>query len=155
MRWKQLFSFRKPVIYHLDHLDLVIEDKMLLLLSWKFRHRYKISIPKLKKKYRSRKSAVVLKLPADIKKLEIIVSTFWRKRKFKVVLKKTKLTGEATQHLIRQFKPMKMPEVKVEEAKVNLNEASLNVPIPFLKKPDLKIHINKPEIINEQFIFPN
>ena len=57
--FRYLFCFRKPVVCHVEYLSIVIEDKILLLLSWKLKHKYKLSIPALKRRYRQQELSVI------------------------------------------------------------------------------------------------
>ncbi len=151
----KFFNFKAPVVYNLEHLDLVIEDKMLLLITWQFKGRYQLSIPTLKKKYRQRESAVLLKVPNHLNVVTIHVSTFWRKRKYKVVLKKLTLDEETSQFIIQQFKPFKMPVLNLAEIELKAQPSIMKLPIPTIYQPHLNIRSLNILPQNEKFIYPH
>jgi len=152
---RHLFNFKAPVVYHLEHLDIVVEDKMLLLLSWNFKHKYLLSIPSLKKRYRQQESAVILKVPPNTETINISVSSIWRKRKYKVVLKKFKLDEEISQLIIKQFKPLKMPDLIMAEIAMKAQPILANTPLPSLKRSSFSLRLIKIEPHSEKFIYPS
>ena len=72
----EAFYFKSPSISRLETLDFVIEDKMLFMLSWEFAGKYKLSIPQLKKSYRSSVGSVVIKLPTDTNSIHLKIKTW-------------------------------------------------------------------------------
>ena len=150
----QLLNFRRPVIYHLDYLDVVVDDKKLLLISWKFRHCYTLSIPALKRRYVQKESAVVVKLTASTDKLVLCVSTFWRKRKYRIALQRVQLDEATSQLIIRHFKPLKMPVVAVPVIKTTSTPHTKNIPAPILKGTQVKPRLIQIKTITEKLSFP-
>lgn len=152
---KHLFNFKAPVVYHLEHLDFVIEEKMLLLLSWKFKEEYLLSIPTLKKRYRQQELAVILKIPPNVGVININVTSIWRRRKYKLVLKRFKLDEGTSQLIIKQFKPLKTPNLTMAEIAIRASPLTLSSPIPFLKKSNISLRSINIEPRNEKFIYPS
>lgn len=152
---RYLFNFRAPVVYDLEHLDIVIEDKMLLLISWQFKRPYLLSIPSLKKKYRNQESAVVLKVPSHLDVISIYVSSGWRKKKYKVVLKKLSLDEGTSQYIIQQFQPFRMPELTLPEIIMKILPSIKKTPNPLLKKQKLELHSLNMNIKSEKFTYPH
>lgn len=141
---RHLFNFKTPIVCHLEHLDIVIEDKILLLLSWKFRHPYLVSIPSLRKKYRQRESTIILRVPSHIKVINISISSFWRRKKIKVILKKLKLDHGTSRLIIQQFKPLKMPYLTMFDVVIRKQPAVTKSPVPTLK--NIKLRLSPREI---------
>src|SRR5690349_4990238 len=106
--FRQLFHLRKPTISRLDYLDIVIQDKMLFLISWQFPRKYRLKISKHHKTYFSASGSVVVKLPPYTKSIHLTVSSVWRKTKITVPLKKVALDPQTAKWLIQQFNPMLM-----------------------------------------------
>jgi len=125
---KRALYFQKPVIYQLEYVDIVIAEKALFLVSWKFADKYKLSMPPLKKKYRSSRGSVVLKLPIHIDDIKLIVSTWWRKKEYTIHLKKIQLEPAIAEQLVQQFKPMAM--LKLENANIGIIKKLSHTIIP-------------------------
>jgi hypothetical protein len=111
MFFLQVFNFRPPRIYNIDILDVVIEQHVLLLVSWEFKRKYCIHIKGIKKTYRSQHGSVVVKLPSTADNVQVTVRNFWRKRRFVTSLAKQKIDGPTAAALIQQLNPMLLPIV--------------------------------------------
>lgn len=146
IRW--LFDFRKPKILHLDFIDVVIADKMLLLLSWRLKRGHSLAIPVIGKKYSSRENAVVLKLPGHVDTVVITVSSFWRKTRYPLYLKKLKLDKGAADLLISRFRPFIMPSVSMKEVRTKKLEASVHLPVVTGHQRSLLVML-RPVLINK------
>jgi hypothetical protein len=85
---RQLFDFNQPQFRHLGCIDLVLENKLLLLLAWDAIHAYKISIHPGKIKYYTSTSAAVCTLPIGTDSVEIILRNVWRSKKISFKLKR-------------------------------------------------------------------
>lgn len=150
-----LFSFRKPVVYNLEHLDIVIENKPLLLLSWSCKRSYFISIKPLKRRYRNKELSVVLKVPTHIDHINVIISTIWRKRVFRIALRKLKLNQDTAQVLIHQFKPMKMPAVKQSEIQLRKLPKVIGTPLPVLRNRNPVLKSSQIEMQSNKLVYPH
>ena len=151
---RSLLSFRQPVVYNLDYLSIVIEDKILLMLTWKFKEKYVLSIPSLKRKYRRQESAVIIKVPSKAEVICVIISSFWRRRKFKVVLNRLKLDEETSRIIIRQFKPFQMPNMVLFPIIIKKQFAGIKTPILSLKKLEPHLRERELRIQREKFNYP-
>jgi hypothetical protein len=153
--WRNLLDLRPPVIYKLEHLDIVIEEKILLLITWQFKRRYPLSIQGHKKKYRQKEEAVIVKLPAQLEQVKIIIGAGWRKRKVILHLKKVKLDEETRQYIIQQFKPFSMPDINLPEIKLREWERPLIPKIRWRKKTVGKPYRIQPKIKIDKITYPH
>lgn len=131
---RKLLDFSKPKFLNLDHIDIVVEEKTLFLVCWKSKRHHKVRISPLNKAYRNHETAVVLKIPGDTVELTIALHSLWRKRKYRVLLKKVKLDKETAQHLITKFKPVKMLRLKTLAFNAVPTFVDTNLPVIVLKK---------------------
>lgn len=152
---RYLFSLRAPVIYDLEYLDMVIQDKILLLISWHFKRPYLLSIPGLNKKYREKASAVIVKVPSHMEVVNIQISSAWRKKKITVVLRKWQLDEDTSQHIIQQFQPFRMPALTLPEIGIRDQELPSKSPIPLLKKYVLKVNSNQTNVKSDKLTYPH
>lgn len=120
-------------IYHLEYIDIVVQDKMLFLITWHFKKAYRLSLPQLKTSFRKKAGAFVLKIPDSVQTLDIRISNLWTKKKFRVGLKKHILDNVSAKQLIRQLNPFLMPDFLLREPSVLVVE-----PRPFIGAPRLK-----------------
>ena len=85
---RQLFDFHQPQFRHLDCIDLVLENKLLLLLSWDIIHTSKICIHPGNIVYQTSTSAAVCRLPTGTDSVDIILHNVWRSKKISFKLKR-------------------------------------------------------------------
>jgi hypothetical protein len=85
-KMKYLFDFHRPQLLHLDCIDLVVENKLLLLFSWEAAHSRKLCIRPGKIKYKKSTGAAIVTLPAGTKRVDIIICSFWRSNKITILL---------------------------------------------------------------------
>lgn len=137
---KRLFDFGKPKFLNLDYIDIVVEEKALFLISWKFKRYHKVKINPLNKTYNNHETAIVVKLPASTAELIITLHSFWRKRKYCVLLKKVKLDKTISQHLIMRFKPVHMLKLKTASPSSIHTLRHTNLPTIALQKLEFKIN---------------
>ena len=112
---KYFFDFKRIEIQKLDFVDIIVNEKSLLLLSWKTSRRYFISIPALHMKYTSAFNSIVLKIPDGIDKIKLVISSSWRTRKLIITLKRVELSDKASIYIIKQLIPLKTPVVLLEK----------------------------------------
>lgn len=141
---RRLLDFSKPKFLNLDYIDIVLEEKTLLLISWKFKRHYKVKISSLNKTYRSYETAIVIKMPVETNQSTITIYSFWRKQKYRILFKKIRLNKETAQFLITKFKPVETLLIKTpiitsvctfRDTKlpmITLKEKNLNTKIPFI-----------------------
>ncbi len=98
---RHLLDFRQPGFRHLDCIDLVLENKLLLLVSWDATHAGKIRIRPGKAVYRKSSGAAIIKLPAGTEAIDIILYNTWRSTKTSIHLKKVTV-DQATLHYINK-----------------------------------------------------
>ena len=106
---RNFFNFRKPIVSRLEYIDIVIQDKMLLLLSWEFPRRFWLRVSAPHKRYFSISGSVVLKIPKATTRIHVTVSNWWKKVHYTVELKKLSLDAITAKWLIHQLNPMQMP----------------------------------------------
>lgn len=88
---KRLFDFRRPHVQELDCIDLVIENKIIFLLSWEFTHAWKLRLRPGKLKQKGASGAMMATLPPGITTVYLIVSNCWRSIEIPIHLKHLKL----------------------------------------------------------------
>lgn len=98
---RRFYDFRQPRFRHLDCIDLVLENKLLLLVSWDTTHAGKIRIRPGKAVYRKSSGAAIIKLPAGTAAIDIILYNTWRSAKASIQLKKVTV-DQATLHYINK-----------------------------------------------------
>lgn len=151
---RYLFNFMTPVVYAFQHLDIVLDGKTLLLLTWKFKHNYTLSIQGLKRRYKVKESAVIVKIPSQTDVIEITISSLWRKKKYSILLKRLKLSKEASHLLISQLKPLKMPDLRLTEILVSKKTPVINISAPVLKSTVLNVHQFGIQLQKDHFVYP-
>lgn len=149
LKWlRLLFYFHQPRFRHLDCVDLVLETKLLLLISWETEHACKISIRPGKIVFRNAISAAVCQLPAGTNSVDIIIRNFWRYRKLSFRLKHLALDEQTLQYLDNLFlKKLALAKIRPEFTPVSIN---LDMPQPdvliALRVPVYNISINHTQL---------
>jgi hypothetical protein len=136
---RTLFDFSKPRFLNLDSIDIVVEDKLLFLVSWKAKRHHKIKIDRPRRTYHNHETAIILKLSPDTRGLTITLESFWRKNRYTFQPKKIKLDKETAQHLIRQFKPVEMLSLNIPIANSPKIFRDTNIPVVVLKNRSVTI----------------
>jgi len=150
---RRFLDFSKPRFLNLDYIDIVVEEKTLFLLSWKSKRHYKVKISPFNKTYNNHETAIVLKVPASTIELTITLHSFWRKRRYQVLLKKVKLDKETAKHLITKFKPIEMIRLKTPVVNAVRTFRGTNLPVIVLKKLSLKINNPSLSINTDKLIY--
>lgn len=70
--FKRLIDWRSLILQELQVLELVIENKLLLVVSWRISHVYRISFPLLRKSCNDTEFSVVLLLPHQTNHIDIV-----------------------------------------------------------------------------------
>lgn len=122
---RRILNFRKPEFINLDYIPLVIHQKKLLLISWHIPAYCRIHFSGLKLTKHSPQSALIIKIPIDKTRIELVLMSYWRKRKFILNLQEVSLSPDAASVLIQELKPLLMPELKSNE--INIKGRSLNI----------------------------
>ncbi|WP_300603886.1 hypothetical protein [Niabella sp.] len=84
---RQCFNFRRPVLCQLDYMDLVLENQLLLLISWETRHTYRICIRPGNRSDKRPAGAAVYTLPEGTHTVKIVLKNTWRSTKKVINLK--------------------------------------------------------------------
>ncbi|RFM26557.1 hypothetical protein [Deminuibacter soli] len=101
LRW--LSDFRKPRFASLDCIDLVVENRQLLLLSWDTVHAGKIRVSPGNIVYRKRNGAAVCSLPAGTACVTIKLSNVWRSVKTVLPLKHVHIDAQTLHYFDAVF----------------------------------------------------
>lgn len=152
---RKLFDFSKPKFLNLDYIDIVVEEKTLFLVSWKSERHHKIKISPLNKTYRHHETAIVLKVPTRTAELTITLHSLWRRRKYRVSLKKVKLDKETAQHLIMRFKPVEMLGLKTPDVNSVRTLRYANLPAIALQKYNFKVNTPSLSINADKLTYTN
>src|ERR1700754_392173 len=103
MKLGQLSDFRQPRFSRLDCIDLVLENKSLLLLSWDIVHARKICIRPGTATYRQSTGAAICRLPTGTDSVDIILHSVWRSTKTSFRLKRIAIDQQTLQYLDEYF----------------------------------------------------
>lgn len=148
---KQWLDWRRPLLEELLVLDLVFENKLLLLVTWRAKHVYKVSFPLLKKSYRDAELSVILLLPKHTRQVDIFFGNGWRKIKETILLKKLVLSPELSLQLIHDFKPFRIMSVEDWEPSVLPDSFSIHLGSPKILFPDLQTAFSNLNLRTSQF----
>lgn len=147
-----IFQFRKPIFSELDFIDLIIDNKPLLLIVWKIKWATKVKIIPLNEKFKNAGS-FILKIPTDIEFIQIVAINLWRKNIREIQLKHTQLDDATSAFLIKQFQPLTTLEVKksiitLRHIKSEGKKSIIHIK-PFKVYPTVKLRIE-----TEKFKYP-
>jgi hypothetical protein len=151
---KYFFHFKKLKILHFEFVDIVLEEKPLLLISWEFDYCYRLSIPKLKYSCSSKYGSIILKIPNDLKNLEIIIASIWRKRNLSIKLTRVSLTKEVSDLIIQELNPLAGPELKLKAFYIekNLSPTTL-LPVPKYRSNAVQINLKSIVLKSDNLIY--
>ena len=152
---RKLIDFSKPKFLNLDYTDIVVEDKTLFFISWKLKRHHKLKIYPLNQTYCNPESAVVLKMPAATEEIIITVHSLWRRRKYRVMLKKVRLDKETARHLIMGFKPVNMLNLKTLTVNCARPLRNTNLPVIDLYRHRIKIKTQILSISTDKLTYTN
>jgi hypothetical protein len=133
----------------------VLENKLLLLLSWDTVHTCKIHIRPGKFVYRQSTSAAICNLPIGTDSVDIILRNFWRSTKVSFRLRRITVDRQTLQYINKEFlaglpfsinslqpeitipviqlktlHPQILPEPKVQAFNIYINQLQLNDYVP-------------------------
>lgn len=128
LSFRKILSFRSPIIHRLEYIDIVIDEKVLLLLTWDFEKKYSVSIPSIGKVYCNKSGAVIVKIPSHIHTVLVLVRNGWRKRKIQIQLAKVKLDSVTASMLIQQFQPFVMLQFQIAKPFVSKQIVGMELP---------------------------
>ncbi|MCF3110250.1 hypothetical protein LL912_15810 [Niabella sp. CC-SYL272] len=100
---RQYFNFRRPVFCHLDYMDLVLENKRLLLISWKTAYANRLYIRPGNHSDGRAAGAAVYQLPSGTSRVQIVLKNIWRSGKKVIDLKNIPLDPETRRYLDAYF----------------------------------------------------
>lgn len=143
LRW--LFDFHQPRFRHIDCIDLVLENKLILLISWEAIHTSKICIRPGKIIYRTPISAAIFRLPAGTESVDIILHNFWRSRKLSFKLKRITVDRQTFQYF-EEFFPERLAFANIQPvfaaAAIEVNQLRPNINL-VIRVPIINISINQ------------
>lgn len=147
---KKLADFRQPQFRHLHYINIVVEAKSILLLTWHVTHTNKICIQPGKFIYRTAETAVLCNLPTGIDAIRITLYNCWRSRTVQLPLKPIPIDPETLRYLDDRF---------LDKSKLaNLTPAA-NIKTPLIQTPKvamfMKIYLRSPEISINQIQLTN
>ncbi len=150
---RKLLDFSKPRFLNLDYINIVVEEKMFFLVSWKSKRHHKVKISPPNKTYRNHETAIVLKVSAPTTELIITLHSLWRKCRYRVLLNKVKLDKETAQHLIIRFKPVEMLRLKTPAVNSVRTLRDTNLPFIVIQKRNFKINIPSLSINSDKLTY--
>lgn len=86
-KFRRLFEFRQPRVRHLNCIDLVFENKIILLLGWELLHAHKVCIQPGNIKKKSPGTAFIVTLPSGTSCVHLTISNYWRSLKLSLPLR--------------------------------------------------------------------
>lgn len=134
------FYFKKPFVKRIESVDLVIEDKMLFMMSWEFAGHYKLKIPLVKKSYKARVGSVVIKIPPDTNYIYIKVKSWWRTSHYTFYLTRLKLDALTARQIIRKLKPFNELLLNIDPIHSGKYLYTVHLPTPAYTCPTLIIN---------------
>lgn len=147
---QQVFDFNRPQFSQLDCIDLVLENKSLLLLSWSTVHTTRLSIRQSKAVYHQSNGAVICRLPGNTHAVDIVLSNIWRKNKITLPLKHLSVDRETLRLFDKDFTAILFPSISIENLQPALSTQSIgftklhpSIEIPRPVIPALNISINQ------------
>jgi len=138
---KLLLCFKKPRFGVLEVIDLVIDDKPLLLIAWKLEYGIGIKMEVFSKKYFRSCGTSVLGYRERTNTLEIKAFNLWRTTKVKVSIKHTTLDQKSAKTFTQQLQPLSTINLKSRTPGVRVPN-TLTKLFPVNTHP-LNIHVTK------------
>ncbi|MFD0765255.1 hypothetical protein ACFQZI_10365 [Mucilaginibacter lutimaris] len=90
-KFTRLFNIKKPFLRQLLYEQVIIGQNPYLLISWESINATKLSIKALGFCSRRPKGSAYMAIPGEVSVLKLKVSSFWRKHRLTIELKKTLL----------------------------------------------------------------
>lgn len=150
---RRLFCLAKPGFINLDYINMIIEDKMLLLLCWEIQNYARISIPILKKSYSAEQSAILVRLPEGTTSIELVVRSAWRKRKYTIPVRMLQLDRETSAHLVQQLVPFLMQTIKQDPVMIRQFIRQVDTPSITVKTPGIRFRSNTITIHSGKLVY--
>jgi hypothetical protein len=129
-----LFDFRQPRIHHLECIDLVLENKLLLLVSWDTLHTSKIRIRPGKAVYRASSGAAVCRLPIAADSIDVILHNVWRSKRTSFRLKRIAVSQQTLRYLDEHY---------LEGLTFSITRIQPNFTAPYLQIQKLQLQMPK------------
>jgi hypothetical protein len=149
---KRLFEFRRPHVQQLDCIDLVIENKIIFLVSWEFTHAWKLRLRPGKLKQRGSSGAFMATLPSGISTVHLIISNCWRSIEIPIQLKLVKLDKNNISLLGDNWNILKSVTLQDLQPTSNYSEITMEGISPSFRKisiaPRINIHFNHSQFNN-------
>ncbi len=146
-----LFDLRRPRFRRLDFIDIVLENNLLLLLSWEINHATKIRVKPGKAYYRNACGAAICKLPMGTDSVDIRINNLWRVTTISLPLKRVTVDKE-TLHFFNQHLLAAPFTVTTIQPAFRLKDHSLVNLMPQIQAPNIttciNISINHPQLFN-------
>ena len=128
---RYLFDFNRPRCRHLECIDLVLENKSLLLLSWDTIHAGKILVRPGKTSYRQSSGAAICTLPFGTNAVDIVIRNVWRSVKVTFPLRRIAIAQQTLQYLeLKKSQPQISWNAKISAFNISINQHQLNVYVP-------------------------
>lgn len=97
------FWLKKPSFNVFEVLDVIVDQKPLLLFTWHSKHLFFVSIPAIRKYYFKSSGSIIVPLLHSSNFVTINAYTLWRKKKRTIKLSKVEATTELTDYFIREI----------------------------------------------------
>ncbi len=136
-----VFDLRRPQFRRLDFIDIVLENKLLLLLSWDIAHATKIRIRPGKAYYRNTCGAAICKLPMGAESVDIRINNLWRATTISLPLKRITVDKEVLHFLNQHFVAPPFTVTAIQPA-LRLKDQSIVNLIPQVNLPTITTCIN-------------
>lgn len=85
-RLRTVFHFRKPATDYFEYIPLLVQEKPILLFSWKCSYSFWISLKPIKRTYYQLSGSYIVRLSEDCDEIIVTIRSFWRRTRFKLKL---------------------------------------------------------------------
>lgn len=136
------FRFRKPAFTELEVSDWVVAEKPLALIGWQMRRRYSIFIAGTSFHNNQRSGLFLVALPDGLSELSIILRSGWRKRTYRIVLKKISIPEQQLKEIITDDLPVVKSFRIAIDFSLQTNLPVLSCRVPRLTRSAGPLHVD-------------
>lgn len=119
-----VFHFRRPQAV-IECCQLVVEQRPILLVSWRMRYRYKLSIPEANFERFTRTGTYLIQLPDAISQIHIVIRSGWRRQQQFLQLQAIPASHAMLQQLVSPTQSMQWPVISDFKIAVNFRVCTI------------------------------
>lgn len=95
----------------LSYLPVLVKDKPILFIAWEIKNAYCVKFIPLRRRYYTKKNAVLISTPNHLHQVTLKVSNIWRKTTINLSIHAIQLDEAAMAQLINAFHPLNKTKV--------------------------------------------